>query len=329
MVFRNAFQILTDNFNKVYKLLLYRLVVLLFTGAIFLAFFIPNVSSFLSELVTGPVGESVKQLAATFLRALLATEEAQEEISACLVEVGVQFSAFLSAHSVSIALVSIGTVLVYFAFQFLRGIGDFVVGDMINTRMCSYAEVSFFSSLVKNIGIACRFLIIYVPIVMLFDVLILLLCYFVFFFLLSFLPGLVALFLSITAIICAQAAKFTLTSNLMPAMIEGGMKLGEAVKWSFHLTKVRFGKLYSSYIVYLYIALTICLATAVFTLGSGLLLALPAASIWLISIRFVNFYTQTGRKYFITYDTIVLNADKGNTEKFFENNEMYDKTKTR
>ena len=329
MVFRNAFQILTDNFNKVYKLLLYRLVVLLFTGAIFLAFFIPNVSSFLSELAAGPVGESVKQLAATFLRALLATEDAQGDISACIVEVGVQFSAFLSAHSVSIALLSIATLLVSFAFQFLRGIGDFVVGDMINTRMCSYAEVNFFSSLVKNLGIACRFLIIYVPIVMLFDALIVLLCYFVFFFLLSFLPGIVALFLSITAIICAQAAKFPLTSNFMPAMIEGGMKLPEAVKTSVSLTKQRFGRLYSSYIVYLYIAVTICVAALLFTLGSGLLLALPAVSIWLISIRFVNFYTQTGRKYFITYDTIVLNADKGETEKFFENNEMYDKTKTR
>ena len=112
-------------------------------------------------------------------------------------------------------------------------------------------------------------------------------------------------------------------------MIEGGMKLPEAVKSSFHLTKQRFGKLYSSYIVYLYIAVTVCVAALLFTLGSGLLLALPAVSIWLISIRFVNFYTQTGRKYFITYDTIVLNADKGETEKFFENNEMYDKTKTR
>lgn len=329
MVFKNAFQIFIDNFNKAYKLLLYRLIVVSFTGAIFLAFFIPNFSSFIQELTTGEVMENLRALASAFLKSLIASEEAGEEISSSIVAVGTSFSALLASHSVSIVFTIIGSILVYFAYQFLRGIGDFVVGDMLNTRMCSYAEVTFFSSLVKNLYIAGRFLIIYVPLVMLFDALIVLICYFVFFFLLSFLPAFLAIFLAVTAIILAQAAKFTITSNLMPSMIEGGMGIRDSVKALVKIKKEEFMKLFSVYIVYLYAAVTVSVVMTVATFGSGLLFALPAVSLWMIAIRFVSYYTTTGRKYFITYDTIVLNAEKGNMEKFFDSNEMYDKTKTR
>ena len=63
------------------------------------------------------------------------------------------------------------------------------------------------------------------------------------------------------------------------------------------------------------------------TAGVALLLTVPASYLFLLCLQFVNYYTVTGKKYFITYDTIVKNSSFGDAEEFFkviereENNE--------
>lgn len=329
MIFRNSFQILINNFSKIFKLLLYHLILVLFLGAIFLAFFIPNFSSFMNGLMDSDVPDYFRQLGGAIIGVFLSSEGAEEAVRESIFGLGQSFGAFITAHTGSIVLVIVLTVLVVLVYEFLKGIGEFVVGDMINTKMGSYADVNFTPSLVRNLGNASKFFLIYVPLSLLLDILILAICYFVFFFVLSFLPGFIAVFFTVTIIFSTQAVKLTIISDLMPCMIEGGMKIKDSLKNGLLLGGYKFGRLFATYLVYVYIVAIVNFVAAVATLGSGLLITLPISTIWLLSIRFVNYYTVTGRKYFITYDTIVLNADKGETERFFENNEMYDKTKTR
>ncbi|MBO5525393.1 MAG: hypothetical protein J5993_01450 [Clostridia bacterium] len=329
MIFRNAFQIMINNFGKVFKLLLYYLAVFLFLGAIYLAVLAPNISSFFNGLWESEVMDRLKDLGGAIIGVFLSNEGAEGKVIEGLAALGAAFAAYTDANSVSIGLVIAGTFLVILAFGFLKGIGEFVVGDMINTKMSSYAEINFIPALVRNIGPAAKFFVLYVPISTLLDLVTIAVCYFVFFFVLSFLPGFVALFFTITTVFCVQALKLAFTSDLMPCMIEGKMKIKDSLKYIFARRKYKFGRSYACYLVYVYAVVIVNVMTGLATLGSGLLLTLPLSMIWLLSIRFVNYYTSTGRKYFITYDTIVLNDDLGETEKFFENNEMYDKTKTR
>ena len=330
MIFRNAFQVMLDNFNKIYKYLLYRLVVILLTGSIFLAFFIPDMTALLDSFFASDVWVQIQTLASEVVKALVNSELIPfTQINTHMQAIGAAFSEFIGKHAGSITLTVLAALLLFIVHQFLAGVGDFVLGDMVNTHMSCYAEINFFSSLVKNIGKACRFLVVYVPLSFAFDLLTVAVCYFFFFFVMSFLPGFVAVFLSVTTILCAQTLKLTFTSNLMPCMIEGGMKIRDSVKYCFKLSRQKFVKMFSGYLVYVYVVVFVNGLMAVVTLGSGILLTLPASMLWLVCMRFVNYYTATGRKYFIAYDTIVLNTDRGETEKFFANNEMYEKTKMR
>jgi hypothetical protein len=50
---------------------------------------------------------------------------------------------------------------------------------------------------------------------------------------------------------------------------------------------------------------------AISTLGSSLLITLPASYFFLICLQYVNYYTLTGKKYFLTHERIVTNEMHG------------------
>ena len=57
---------------------------------------------------------------------------------------------------------------------------------------------------------------------------------------------------------------------------------------------------------------------AVCTFGSALLITVPASYMLFICVQYVNYYTIKGKKYFITYDKIASNPDRGDREHFFD-----------
>lgn len=324
MIFRNSLTILIDNFRKAYKLLLYHLAVSVFMGSIFLAVLIPNLSGiFESEAfiaLGNLLGEFVKALISGNYQFLSVFPENFQAAMSAVFDV-------VAARRVVIVLSILGCVIIYLVYRFLLGIGNFVMGDMINNKLTCYADTTFFSGLVKNLGVASKYLLIYVPLSFVFDLVLVGICYLLFFLLLSFLPLFIAIFLSVTLIIVAEGVKMTFTSNLMPAMLEDHMSLAAAVRESFYLKKNEVKKLLSLYVAVLYLLVIVNVMGAICTLGSAFLLTMPASYMLLTCLQFVNYYTSHGKKYFINYNTIVSNADRGEKERFFGDNEMYEKTK--
>jgi predicted neutral ceramidase superfamily lipid hydrolase len=138
---------------------------------------------------------------------------------------------------------------------------------------------------------------------------------------------LAALFLSVTLVVVLQAVKLTVTSPWMPAMVEDGKKLGEAIHYTNKREKRQVGKMLSLYVVTVYLIIIINVMSVLFTFASALLITIPMSYFLLICQQYVNYYTMKGKKYFITYEKIATNPDHGDSEHFFEYIEEIEKEK--
>lgn len=319
MRFRNSLHLLIDNFGTVYKMLLYKFVVILITVSIALSFVIPNMSyifdsaeyaGFLNTLT-----EFVKALTSGNVEYLAGF---QEEISSSVSALG----ALVTSEISHVVITVIAVIFTYILNRFLDTIGNYSFGSMLNDKMNSYAEISFLASITKNLGSASLYAICYVLLTLAYNILIVVLCYLVFFMLLSFMPFILTLFFSATLLMCAEALRLTFMSGWMPAMIEGKKTLRQAFKYSFTVKLTQMGRVFSNYLVSVYLIMIINVICAVCTLFSSLLLTYPASFLFLLCMQFVNYYTVEGKKYFVNYYKIADNRDKGEKSRFIDEKDI-------
>ena len=74
----------------------------------------------------------------------------------------------------------------------------------------------------------------------------------------------------------------------------------------------------SNFVVIVLLIFAVNVAAAVFTLGAGLLITIPASYVLIIGFEFVNYYDREGLKYFLDDNTIVCTAkEKPKTKEDF------------
>lgn len=300
MRFRNSVRILTDNFSNVYKMLLYRLV----TGVIAfsLAYVILTVN--LRVIVDSAQVEQIRRLLQE-VGAAFASADAeylqgfQAQFTAALKELAV----LIGQHISSIVWAVVGLCALYLVSRFVNGLCVFAAGSVVNDRMHLFTHAKFSPAYFSLLGKALLYQIVYVPITFLYDVASVLLCWFFFFYLLSFLPLLAPLFLAVTGLVCLQALKLTVVSAWMPATIADGKTLKEAMKRSFGAKK-GFAERFSTYLVCVYLIVIVNAIAGIFTLGSALLLTVPMSYLLLLCQQFVNYYEEERKKYFVSFHKI-------------------------
>ncbi len=135
---------------------------------------------------------------------------------------------------------------------------------------------------------------------------------------LAFVPFIAALFCSVTAVAFLQAFKLTITYHWMPAMTVDGKKLSAAMRCDSKTEKKQRSKLFSTYLVGVYLVIIVNVAAAICTFGSALLISIPASYFFFICMQYVNYYTVKGKRYFLTYEQIASNPDHGDSEHFFD-----------
>ena len=314
MRFANSIRLLMENFKQNYKLLLYKLVMLLVAGALYSAFLLPQLIEIASKPAVQGLWENLKNVFRSFFTPEL--EEPAKYVEAIFGEGGSLKQVFdlLMTMRLELFLVALGCVLVYLVKRFVDTLCYFTVGSLLNDKMSAYAETSFWTAFVANLGKASVYALVYVPIVFVFDVFLFTLCAL----LLRFLPLLAALFLSVTLIAVGQAAKLALTSFWMPAMTADNKKLGEAIRLGNKREMKQIGKAFTVYLVSVYLIIIVNAVAALFTFGSALLITIPASYLLLLCQQYVIYYTLKGKKYFITYESIATNPDRGDSAHFFE-----------
>ena len=115
-----------------------------------------------------------------------------------------------------------------------------------------------------------------------------------------------------------QALKFTLTGRILPAMTSDDKRLREAIKPSDKIEFKQWSKLYSNYVITVYVNIILNVVAGLFTFGSALLITIPTSFMLLLCVQYVNYYTVSGKKYFITYERIATNPDRGDKAHFFD-----------
>lgn len=311
MRFRTAVHLLMDNFSNVYKLLLYRLV----SAIIFFSLSFVVLRLGLAVIVESAEVDGFFALIANFLRAVSSGDSAylqgfQEEFTAA---VGALLD-LLAQHMGSIIGSLVGLVLLYLVARIVNGLALYTVSVVINDKMATYAKTRFSAAFVSSFGRAIQYIAAYVIIAFVYDVLTVLISWFLFFYVLSFLAGrsflaiFASLMLTLTAILALEALKLTLFSSWIPAMVSDREGLGRALKISLTNGK-NFGIRFSSYLIACYLIAAINVLFAICTIGSGLFLTVPMSFFFLLALQFTHYYEDTGKKYFISYMRVSKNEN--------------------
>lgn len=316
MRFRNSVVLLIENFKNVYRILLYKLIILLIGSALTSALLIPGLIEIFESGQFSAMVEDVKAFLLAFVPAEGASEALTAAKDALLGDNGSLevFFNFVASKATGIIWTIIGCAVIYLLQRFADTLCYFSIGGLLNDKMATYAESSFSSVYVSNLGKASMYSLVYVPVVFLFDLLTWTLAILI----LSYIPILLALFLAVTVIVLCQSVKLTFTSGWLPAMVVDNKKISEVMFKRSEEEKQQRTKVFATYVSSVYAVIVLNVVAALCTMGSALLITVPASFFMFICIQFVNYYTLTGKKYFITYESIVTNESRGDSEHFFD-----------
>ncbi len=314
MRFRNSLRLLMENFKQVYKLLLAKLIIGLVAIALCCAFVLPEVLRIWNSAAVQGLVENFKILFTTMFSADPAKMTAIKD--AIFGDGGSikQVTALLSSMTLELVLTVVGCILVYLVRRYADTVCHFTTGCILNDKMTTYAETKYSTALVANLGKASVYSLVYVPVVFLFDVAMLAIVWLE----LAFLPVLTALFFAATTVVGLQALKLTVTGHWLPAMSADGKRLRDAMRRGERTERKQHLKNFSNYLVSVYLIVIVNVLGAICTFGSALILTVPASYFFLICQQYVHYYTVKGKKYFLTYEQIATNPDKGDTEHYFD-----------
>lgn len=313
MLFRNSIRLLMENFKGVYKILLYKMIVSLVAGALFAAMILPELIEIVNSAETQALWLDIKSLFTAFFTADGGGLEAAKTSIFGLDGTLNSVIKLVLSKMTAIILTAVGCIVVYLVKRFVETLCYFAVGSGLNDKMSAYAETPFTASYVQNLGKASRYALVYVPSVFLIDALTISFILFI----LTNLNVFPALFLSMTLLVVMQAAKLTFTGLWMPSMTADGKPLKQSFAYD-KTERKQLSKIFSTYVVTVYAVVILNVIAAVCTFGSALLISVPASYMLFICVQYVNYYTIKGKKYFITYDRIAKNPDRGDREHFFD-----------
>lgn len=319
MRFKHSLQVFIDNIATTYKLLVYRVLVAVVVAALSCAVIIPSLNAVKATAEYGALSE---ELSAFFTKiSELKLEGLDENLT--LVKSAVRgFTQMLVSNGL-LAVDIICAVIIIFVYYFLAAVGDFALGETLNNRMTLRAHTAFSATLLKDLGRASLYAIIYTPLSLLYYAVGGVLVWAVVFKGLAFAPLLVKLFLASVMIILILATKFALTTDWMPHILHSNCNNRKAIHYALHPKKGAFVRVLSTVII---MELTIYAMNVLFTLltfGAAAIITVPAGAMLLTCYQFVNYCDNNGLKYFIDDYTIIgpQQDNKVTAEQFFKGEE--------
>ena len=313
MRFRNAFLVLLENFKNTYKILLYKLIVGGVCMALYFVLIFPEINAIFSSAEWLALKENFSQ----FIASLLPTSSSEqfETLREQLIEGTLPaFFQMLLGQTTDILIRLSICAVVYLLQRFLDTMCYFAVGGILNDRMRAYSDTPFSRAYLSNLSKSAKYSLLYVPLCFVVDAISILLCLVV----VELVSFLYAPFFCVSVIAVLQALKLTVTSQWMPAVVVDGMSLCGGIRSFAKTDKKQRPKTFATYLAAVFAVIAVNAFALLCTAGSALLLTVPASYLFLLCLQFVNYYTVTGKKYFITYDNIAKTSSFGDAEDFFK-----------
>ncbi len=312
MLFRNSIRLLFENFKNTYKILLYQIIVSLVSTALCCAMILPSLNDIMESWAMQEFITDCKALFSSFFAANASELSlAKESLFGADGSLST-LTNFIYAKATPLVLGVVGCAVVYLFKRVADTLCYFAVGSVLNDKMSAYANTPFKSAYLANLGKALRYSLLYVPVVFLWDVITLAMIALLF----ATVNLLPALFFGMTILVVMQAAKLTISWRWMPSMVDGN-RLRDSLRSKEPIEKKQRWKIFGCYIGAVYFVIVVNVVAAIATFGSALLITVPASYLLFLAMQFVNYYTLKGKKYFITYNNVAVNPDRGDRENVF------------
>lgn len=303
MEFKHAFHVFVDNFSTVYKVLVYRLIVIAIIAGLSCAVIIPTLNNILSTAQFEQLKTAFSEMWSDIVAFNL--DKLHDKLTAVSEAFG-EFKILVAEKSSLVAIAIVCLLIVFFIDRFLVGIGNYVTGALVNDRMTLHANSPFTITLIKNLRKALLYSIIYAPIAFLYDVVALVILWVVVSVgMKSLSMVLVKIFVFALLAIIFSVIKYMFTVDWLPSLIHSRLKNGKAIAFALSRKGKKTGSVFSNALVLKLIVFALNVAAVVFTFGAGLLLTMPATALIQICYAFVNYFDSNKLKYFVDDYTVI------------------------
>ena len=303
MKFKHTFHVFVDNFSITYKQLLYRLIISVVAIAIGVTCLTPFVKDFIGSEAFNLFIDNIKNFIFNFLNGDVADlAETSEAVKAAYGQV----MELLQTRVAELVLMGLLVLVLYIIEKWFAGLGNYTTAVLINDKMALRAKSPFVGTMISHLKEAAIYNLIYVPLSILYDIIICAILFVLLFFMLTGIQFfLISLFLFSLMMVMAIALKMTFTCDWLPALIRGKMGHKKSIGYAFSRKGKNTLNIYSNFVVLILIIIALNVAAAVFTFGVGALLTIPASYVMLISFEMVNYYDSEEMRYFVDKNTII------------------------
>ncbi len=213
---------------------------------------------------------------------------------------------FVYSKTTSIVWASIAILLVIQVMTFLLSICDFIIGVNINEHMSSMRHAGFFNTLFENFKNACRYAGSKTLFLFIYNVVVITLMVFLFIALIGEI-GLHTFSIMMFLAIFSVAVKLSIIGQVLPKIVCENKKAFKSFVGAVKESKpnVFMQRLISYFITCVAVVVIVAVSSFV-TFNVSFLITLPLSSVTFISLRFVDYYTINHKKYYVTFDDVVI-----------------------
>lgn len=305
MKFKHTFHVFVDNFPVIYKQLVYRLVIGVIASILSAACIYPFLSGLTQSQAFINLVEGVKEFAMNFFKGEFNDlPSISEGVKNAFEDLMVLFQTELGSLTVTLLLL----LAIHIVSKWFSGMGNYAAAAVINDKMAMRAKSPFMATLIRNFKQAAIYNAIYVPLSVLYDLIVSVAMFFLLYFLVvhSILPFFVAIFLFVLIIVVAVAFKMTFTTDWLPALIRGKMKQGAALAYTFSRRNKETLNVFSNFIILILIIMSVNVIAFVSTFAVATLITIPASYVILLCFEMINYFDREQIKYSIGDNAIVL-----------------------
>lgn len=296
---KNALKIAVGNYSLVFKNLLYKLV--LFAVFALSLGLILNLAlkPFIDQL--RPVFTAIYEMIVAIVRG----DSHDVAIELLKNSLGVFFD-YLSNNIGGIVWMVIIVIVFAFVYRFLTGVSDCTLMILVNEHMAELSHRGYVGVMIENLKKILVYQLIDTVSSLIWTALTATIAWSAFR-LISFVAPLISIFVALVIIVVSTALYNTIFSQVMANVLLGNHKsVKQALKEGFALKKEYFWKMFVAYLSTIIILIYLHVSMTVFTFGVGELLLIPFASLLIVCMKTVDYYTICKKKYFIDYDTIII-----------------------
>lgn len=300
MALKNTFKILFNNFSNVWKLMLYKFIILLLSCGLVAGFVLPNILTIISDLGDTGLFDNVKKLVNDFLTRSTEFTQNVEAVKHSLDRA----SYTLTENANKLMLSYIYIAVIFLIANVLGGLSELAVSDIINGDMSASAKYGFLSRFTICLGKSFKYRLIMLITALPCYIIIGYVVWVAFSFLMGVI-GIFSLFFGIALFIFLLSVVNAFFCCQLPHITVSKAPVFDSIRISFNLVKPRFSR-HVSYFVLINISLLFFnVLLALFTCGVGLIVSLPLISLFNVTYRMVIYYEANGLKYYADPYTVI------------------------